>query len=520
MEDSILKENKNKRVLMVPQDPFSPYPSPHTGFLIFSSILKKENYDIKIFGNSYISDIENELIKSFKWADIICFSSKSPIAEKVIRASELAKEVAPTTPIITGGWWASTSPIDVLKYTPTDIVVMGCGEDRIKKLLELVCEGVLEDEKTKKNYLSKIPGIGFRVNGEIILTDPPPPIDPNDYPDPDWDSVDLNDFSDYKEHKFVRLHTSRGCPFNCNFCAVKHMFGRRYLQYRTDRVVNQIKKLLAQYPDLISIKFHDETLKKKKKYVIDLCKKIRKSGIHKKVSFTCMTRIDKIDEEIITELKKTNFRSVGFGIESGSDRILMELRKGFKINDIKKGIEICVEKTDPPENEFYLLLYLILVTPKTEMIDLLKTIRLCLWAMLKCVKANNKLDKNIYDVMIMSNPQLSIFKNSDLWDRYKKYYIFPNASLPDDVQNPLLTHKHPFFRGYLRIIQQSPFEADYFLVMMAMLKDYRRSFPDGFKSPKYRKVISEIIDMCSMILKYDRSETYSAQYASKILEAF
>ncbi len=520
MEDSTLKKSKSKRILMVPQDPFLPYPSPHVGFLVFSSILKEENYDIKIFGNSYISNIEDELKKNFKWADIICFSSKSPIAEKVIKGTEMAKEVNPNAPIIMGGWWASTSPVDVLKYTRTDIVVIGCGEDRIKKLLDLVSGGVLKSDETKNKFLSKIKGIGFRVNGDIIITDPPPPIDPNDYPDPDWDSVDLNDFSDYREHKFIRLHTSRGCPFNCNFCAVKHMLGKRYLQYKPERVIDQIKTLFQEYNDLVSIKFHDETFTVNKKYVIELCRKIRKEGLHKKLNFTCMTRIDKIDEEIVDELKKTNFRSIGFGIESGSDKILMELRKGFKIRDIKKGIEICIDRTEPPENEFFILLYLILVTPKTEMIDVLKTIRLCTWAMLKSVKANYRLDRNVYDIMVMSNPQLSIFKNSDLWGEYKKHYIFPNATLPEDVQNPLLTHNHPFLRGYLNVIQHSPFEADYFLVMMAMLRDYRKTFPDEFNLPKHRKVINEIMNTCSEILKYDKFETYSAQYASKIFEVF
>jgi|GEM_PF-6575827 radical SAM superfamily enzyme YgiQ (UPF0313 family) len=506
----------SKKLLMVPQDPFSPSPAPHLGFLILASVIKDDGYDIKIFGGSYIKDIRSKLIKSFRWADIICFSSKSPIAEKVIEATKIARDTNPEAPIITGGWWASTSPEDVLRHTPSDIVVTGCGEDRFRKILNLVSQGILNDERTKYNELSKIPGIGFKMNGDVVLTDPSSPIDPNDFPDPDWNLVDLNEFSDYKEHKFVRLHTSRGCPFNCNFCAVKHMLGKRYLQYKPERIINQIETLLKRYPDIISIKFHDETFTANKKYIKELCKKIREKGFHNILGFTCMTRIDTINEEIINELKKTNFRSVGFGIESGSDRILMELRKGFKVRDIRKGIEICIDRTIIPETEFLILLYLILVTPKTEMIDVLKTIRLCVWAMFKAVQANYKLNRKVYDIMILCNPQLSIFKNSDLWDKYKKYYIFPNKNLPLEVQNPLLTHKNPFLSAYLRLIQQSPFEADYFLVMVVMLRDYIRMHPEEFNTPKHKKIINDILNLCSNVLKYDKFDTFSSQYAAKI----
>lgn len=238
------------------------------------------------------------------------------------------KEMDSSVVTIIGGPEASLDPniLNVIDYA--DFCIIGEGE---LTLLELIQH--LELESGSANLIKKIPGIVFRdpITHEIYRTPYRKLIS-------DLDSVPspyLNNIFNLTNYDSASITTARGCPHKCIFCACGALFGHTIRYHSIHRVLSEIDYVVNSGIKRIIIA--DDTFT----FHIQRTKEILNEIIKKKydnLHISCETRVDRVDKDLLQRMKKAGIKSIYFGLESGSERVLKLIRKGIKLNEFHNAI--------------------------------------------------------------------------------------------------------------------------------------------------------------------------------------
>jgi anaerobic magnesium-protoporphyrin IX monomethyl ester cyclase len=171
-----------------------------------------------------------------------------------------------------------------------------------------------------------IRGIAWRKSEEIILNFPRPFIaDLDDMPIPMHELLPLQSYRmPLIKGPFTFIVTSRGCPAGCTYC-IKHVSYQYSARLRSPKLIMeelwQLKKLglnnIHMYADLFTVN---------REQVVELCNLMIEEKIG--IKWTCNSRVDYVDEEMLTLMGKAGCRLISWGIESGNEQILKHARKG------------------------------------------------------------------------------------------------------------------------------------------------------------------------------------------------
>ncbi|HEX5837029.1 MAG TPA: radical SAM protein [Anaerolineales bacterium] len=171
-----------------------------------------------------------------------------------------------------------------------------------------------------------IKGIAWRKNGEIILNFPRPFVaDLDQMPIPMHELLPLQTYRmPLIKGPFTFIVTSRGCPAGCTYC-IKHVSYQYATRLRSPKLIMEelwyLKKLgihnIHMYADLFTVN---------RDQVVELCKMIIEENIG--IKWTCNSRVDFVDEEMLALMGKAGCRLISWGIESGNEQILKHARKG------------------------------------------------------------------------------------------------------------------------------------------------------------------------------------------------
>jgi len=314
--------------------------SPQLGLGYIASYLRKYGN----FNHIVIIDKEN-LIRGIKREkpDIVGISSVTTEFQEAKRVSGEIKSKF-DIPTIIGGVHISMLPNSLPKSF--DIGVIGEGEQTMLELVQLY-------EKTgelKKNKLKRINGIIFRERGKIILTKPRKLIRPLDsIPFPARDLFKMKEYYLIPRNipqivgKLVigtHMIPSRGCPYRCAFCA-SPKFWKSVRFYSAEYVVEEIKELIERY-QIKYISFFDDLFIASKSRLKKIVKLIKEEKINEKARFGLWGRTNLITDEICKLLKEMGVDTIGFGFESGSEKILNYLKKSTAtIKDSLRAIKLC-----------------------------------------------------------------------------------------------------------------------------------------------------------------------------------
>jgi radical SAM superfamily enzyme YgiQ (UPF0313 family) len=252
-------------------------------------------------------------------------------------ALELAEEVRmalPETIIVVGGPHVSGLPTHAMEFDVFDFAVRNEGEETLVELMEAIA--------VNGNY-EKIRGLIFRRNGEVVVNEKRPYIEDIDaLPLPAYDLV--SDFKyytpppcNYKKSPVANIITSRGCPNRCTFCD-RSTFGQRTHARSARNIVSEIELLMTRY-SIREITFVDDTFTINPKRVYDIFDIARSKGL--RFPWTCMARINTVDEDLLRYMKENGCWHISFGIESSNEQILKEIHKNIKIDDVERVIGIC-----------------------------------------------------------------------------------------------------------------------------------------------------------------------------------
>lgn len=145
--------------------------------------------------------------------------------------------------------------------------------------------------------------------------------------------------------------TSRGCPFNCTFCSSKTVWHQRYYMRNPQKVVDEIELLMKKYGTK-GIYFREDNFTVSQKHVLGICQEIERRNLH--VSWECESRVDTVTKDMLAAMKETGCSGIWCGVESGSQRILKKINKGFTVDKILSFYEWC-EDLDIPTAAMFML---------------------------------------------------------------------------------------------------------------------------------------------------------------------
>ena len=235
--------------------------------------------------------------------------------------------------IIVGGVHLTAVPQETMeKFPQFDIGVIGEGETTLLEVVRALNE---------KKDLSTVDGLVYRLNGEVIFTQPRKlNYNLDTYPPPAWELIPgfpkNYPVPPYSMHNSpsCSLVTSRGCGRQCTFCFQGTM-GRVLRFHGADYVLAVIKQLHATY-GVRDLRIVDDQFLAHKTRTEKICTMLIRENLN--LSFSCMARIDTIDPQLLGLLREAGCRQINFGIESGSQRILDLIKKDIKRNDIVQAV--------------------------------------------------------------------------------------------------------------------------------------------------------------------------------------
>lgn len=236
----------------------------------------------------------------------------------------LCKNICTDTPILFGGPHATFTGKESLLNNPVDIVMLFEGEESIIDILNFYIKHIGE--------LSNIQSIAYLEGTEYIETKRRPLIKNLDsIPFPARDLIDIKSYVSPGT-----VLTSRGCIGRCIFCTATAMSGGNH---RVRSVENILKELTVLYCDygIKHFNFVDDTFTVYKDRNMNICKGIRDIG-NGDITFDCESRVDCVDEELLTEMKKSGCIGIQFGVESGDQFILKSIKKGINLEQVRWAV--------------------------------------------------------------------------------------------------------------------------------------------------------------------------------------
>lgn len=187
---------------------FSKFPIPRLGAVLLSTILRDRGYEVKAF----IEDVAEPDWPFIENSDLVCISTITSTALKAYRIATRMKAL--NIPVIMGGAHPTFLPDEALEYA--DFVIRGEGDHSLVELIACL------EKRTPE--LAGIKGLSYRDSEGRKVHNPSPEFiqDLDSLPQPDFSLVHK-----WNPSNTYPLSTARGCPYDCKFCSVIRMFGRR-----------------------------------------------------------------------------------------------------------------------------------------------------------------------------------------------------------------------------------------------------------------------------------------------------
>jgi radical SAM superfamily enzyme YgiQ (UPF0313 family) len=313
--------SKIKRVVLIEPKPpgyhvYSRIALPRLGLPLIGAMLKQRGIDVTI----YCQDFQEIDYTDVMRADLVGISTTTSTAPEGYRIAQRVKEAG--IPVVMGGSHVTFLPEESLQYA--DFCVRGEGEYTMLELIDAIESG---------SGYGSIAGLSYRIGDEIRHNPPRELVQ-------DLDALPFPDLSLIKGHEKISLTpiaTSRGCPFNCNFCSVIKMFGRGYRQRSVDSVIEELRYLR---PDTVF--FYDDNFAGNRDRAKQLLERMLSEGLTP--YWTAQVRVDIArDRELLALMKRSNCYILYIGLESVNPATLREFNKRQSVEEIVEAVRIIHE---------------------------------------------------------------------------------------------------------------------------------------------------------------------------------
>jgi len=398
---------------------------PPLGLACIAGSLIEDKHEVNIFDFNLYEKGYNEFtekIRSFN-PDFVGITFVTPLIREADKITKIVKEINPKIVLIGGGPHCSSFPESSLNETSLDIAVIGEGDFVIKEII-------------KKKTLAKIKGIAYRKGKKIIVNKRGDFIK-------NLDILPMPAFHLYEKEKYkvssaiarknpvVWLETSRGCVFGCIYCN-KSCFGRTFRAKSPERVLKEF--ILVKNLGFKEIHLTDDGFTTNLERVKKICDLLIENKVNMDWSTITGIRVDRVDRELLIKLKKAGCYRVYFGIESGNQEIINNIKKGITLEQVKNAVAWAKEAG--LEVAGYFMIGLPGETEKTMQdtinfaksldLDLAKisiTIPLPATEMFNNLESNNLIKTHDWERFKFYSTPSSIYNHQNLsWPVIEKYY--------------------------------------------------------------------------------------------------
>lgn len=240
------------------------------------------------------------------------------------------KAVFPDTPVVLFGHYPTQFPQEILQRFPVDYIILGEPDLIFSELYDALAGQRPPEE---------VAGIAYRnAYGEVtVMKDYRRVPDPNRLPSPTYDLLKIEHYHEpFMPKPFGMVQSARGCPYQCNYCVKS--FGTKLTLLTPERMMEEVRSLHERF-GIRSLRFIDDTFTAVPKRVVEFCRLMVASGLN--IQWTCLSRVDTVNEEMLGWMKKAGCKRIYFGVESGSPKILDYLNKEVDVEQARENLLTC-----------------------------------------------------------------------------------------------------------------------------------------------------------------------------------
>jgi len=262
---------------------------------------------------------------------LVIVNTSTPSIRSDLRVANLTKEVDKSIRVVFFGIHVTALPETVFQENPNvEFVVSGEPEYTLRDLAL-----ALRDEYP----ISEVKGLIYRDNHEIIHNRKRPFIENLDeLPYPAWDLINIRRYRlPITNRPLLLVLTERGCPYACKFCAAGIFYGKKIRLRSWQRITDEIKYVKEKYR-INDFLFWSENAVSDRQHMYKIAQDLTRKAPGTR--WVCNGRVDAVDKELLEIMKKSGCWMIGYGIESGSQRILDLMKKRVTIRDIEKAVQL------------------------------------------------------------------------------------------------------------------------------------------------------------------------------------
>jgi anaerobic magnesium-protoporphyrin IX monomethyl ester cyclase len=376
---------------------------PPLGIETLAPVLRQHGHQVRLFDTCHPQMREEHIAQAVREEapDAVGLSFLSTTTYPAVKRMALRlKSVAPRTPIIAGGVFATMNADRILSDCPhLDCIGAGEGEELLPEYLEH-----LDDPGT-------VAGLIWRSEGKVVKNAARPLIrDLDQFPYPDRTSLPI----DYIESlpldvpavvsldKFCTIQTSRGCPYTCTYCDIPSLTEGKWRCRSPEHVLGEMQQLHDN--GYRSVFLTDDHFLLRRKRIESICKGI----IDRRLQFKwgCEGRVDSAAIDQFPLMSRANCRFLAFGVESGTQKVLDRLHKRQTLAQVEHAVSEAKRHRIERTHGFFLV-----GSPDETEEEILESFRFA---------ARLKLDTFGFN-------RLCVYRGTPLWQEYVERGIIDDA---------------------------------------------------------------------------------------------
>jgi anaerobic magnesium-protoporphyrin IX monomethyl ester cyclase len=306
------------------------------GILYLCSHLRQQGFQVEVFDTTFSS--RESLFRHLQTEkpSVLGIYANLMTRGNVVEIIRVARDAG--WRVIVGGPEPGAYAQEFLE-SGADFVVMGEGESTMHELLTAFRDGA---ERFGSVWKSKIAGAAY-LDDEGVFHQNPPRAQIADLDAQPWPARQAIDLHRYVEtwrthHKqgSINFITARGCPYKCRWCS-HQVYGQTHRRRNPIKVVDELEWLLTEYaPDIAWVS--DDVFTINHEWIRKYAAEMRRRNLH--IPFECISRADRLNEEMLDLLAELGCFRIWIGSESGSQRLLDSMDRGVKVEQVQRAIEM------------------------------------------------------------------------------------------------------------------------------------------------------------------------------------